>query len=55
MDHAVPVGVAERGRHRPADPEGGIDRQRTFAVQSVSQALATGVGHDEVEQTFALT
>ena len=50
VDHAVAVGVAERGGDRARDPERHVHRERAFADQPVAQALASGIRHDEVEQ-----
>jgi hypothetical protein len=50
VDDAETVGVAEGGRHRAGDAEGNVHRQRPLAAEAVAQALASRVGHDEVQQ-----
>ncbi len=50
VDHALPVGVVECGRHVPGDLEGVLDRELLLPGQSLAQRLAVHEGHDVIEK-----
>ncbi len=46
VDHAVTVGVVERGGHLDADPDGSLDGQLLLPHEPVTQRLALEIGGD---------
>ena len=54
VDHALAVGVVQRGRDLPRQPQGLVHRELLLPGQPRPQRFAGDVGHDVVEQSVGL-
>ena len=54
VDHSLLVGIVQRFRDLPSDPERLLQRELTLALEPLPQGLALDEGHDVEELTCGL-